>query len=86
MVTVHTHCDVTMGRWHCLGNQDTNTGDVAIDTKQSCHQELGFFTQDPGKPWSFTQDPGKPWSFTQDPGKPWSFTQDPGENMDISHQ
>ncbi len=32
-------------------------GDVAIDTKQSCDQQLWSFTQDPGKPESFIQDP-----------------------------
>ncbi len=26
--------------------------------KQSCDQQPGFFTQDPGKPGSCTQDPG----------------------------
>ncbi len=40
-------------------------GDVVIDTKQSCDQQLGSFTQDPGKPVSCTQDPGswKTWIF-----------------------
>ncbi len=40
-------------------------GDVVIDTKQSCDQQLGSFTKDPGKPVSCTQDPGswKTWIF-----------------------
>ncbi len=33
-------------------------GDTAINTKQSCDQQLGSFTQNSGKPGSFTQDPG----------------------------
>ncbi len=30
-ITVNTHCDVTMGRWHCLGNHMMQTmgSDVA---------------------------------------------------------
>ncbi len=40
-------------------------GDVAIDTRQSCEQQFGSFTQDPGFPGSFTQDPGG--------GKTWIF-------------
>lgn len=37
---------ITMGSWWL---------DVATDTKQSCHQQLGSFTQDPssGKTWTF---------------------------------
>ncbi len=40
-------------------------GDIVIDTKQSCYQQPGSFTQDPGKPGSCTQDPGswKTWIF-----------------------
>ncbi len=36
-ITVNTHCDVTMVRWHCLGNYVMSqwVGDVSIDTKQS---------------------------------------------------
>ncbi len=33
-------------------------GDIAIDTKLSCDQKLGYFTQDPGKHGSFMQDLG----------------------------
>ncbi len=33
-------------------------GDDVIDTKQSCDQQLGPFTQQSGKPGSFTQHPG----------------------------
>ncbi len=32
--------------------------DIAIDTKQSCDQQLGPFTQDPGKSGSVTQESG----------------------------
>ncbi len=41
-LTVITDCDVTMGRRHCLGNLMTSqwVGDIALDTKQSCDQEL----------------------------------------------
>ncbi len=37
-VRVNNHCDVTMSRWHCLGNYVTSQWirDVVIDTKQSC--------------------------------------------------
>ncbi len=40
-------------------------GDGIIDTKQSCDQQPGSFTDDPGKPGSCTQDPGswKTWIF-----------------------
>ncbi len=40
-------------------------GDIVIDTKQSCDQQLASFTQDAGKPGSCTQDPGswKTWIF-----------------------
>ncbi len=33
-------------------------GDIVIDTKQSCDQQPGSFTQVPGKPVSCTQDHG----------------------------
>ncbi len=40
-------------------------GDVVIDAKQSCDQQFGSFTQDPGKPGSCVKDPGdlKTWIF-----------------------
>ncbi len=40
-------------------------GDVGIDTKQSCDQQTGSCTHDPGKPGSRIQDPGgkKTWIF-----------------------
>ncbi len=43
----------------------TIVGDVGIDTKHSCDQQLGSSTQDPVKPASFTHDPGgrKTWIF-----------------------
>ncbi len=39
--------------------------DDIIDTKQSCDQQPGSFTQDPGKSGYFTHDPGvwKTWIF-----------------------
>ncbi len=45
-------------------------GDVVIDTKQSCDQQPGSFTQNPEKAGSCTQDPGslKPWIFTSKTG------------------
>ncbi len=47
-ITVNTHCDITMGRLHCLGNPMISPWgvDIAIDTKQSCDQQLVSFTQD----------------------------------------
>ncbi len=55
--TVNAHCYVIMGRWYCLGNYVMSqwVGDIAIDTKQSCDQQLGSIIQDPGKPGSFTK-------------------------------
>ncbi len=57
-ITVNTNCDITMGRSCCLGNHVMSLDDVAIDTRQSCDQQLGSYTQDPLKPGSFTQDRG----------------------------
>ncbi len=39
--------------------------DIAIDTEQSCDQQLRSFTQDPRKPGTFTQYPDgrKTWIF-----------------------
>ncbi len=66
-VTVNTHCDQTMGRCCCVGHYVMSqwVGDVAIDTQQLCDQQLGSFTQHPGKSGSFTQDAGgrKTWIF-----------------------
>ncbi len=55
-------------KWHYLGNYVISqwVGDIAIDTKLSCDQKLGYFTQDPGKHGSFMQDLGgrrKHWYF-----------------------
>ncbi len=33
-------------------------GDIAIDNKQSCDQQLGYFTHYPRKSGSFIQDSG----------------------------
>ncbi len=48
-----THCDVIMDRWHCLVNHmiSPGVGVIAINTKQSCDQQPGSFTQDPVKTW-----------------------------------
>ncbi len=59
-VTEKTYCNVTMFRGCCLSNYVMSqwVGDVTIDTKLSCSQNIESFTQDQGKPWSFAQDPG----------------------------
>ncbi len=48
-VTVKAYCDATMGRSHCLGNYVMSqwVGDICIDTKQSCDQQLESFKQGP---------------------------------------
>ncbi len=60
-ITANTHCHDTMGRWRCLCNYYVTSQwvcDIVIDTKQSCDQQPGSFTQELGKPGYFTQDPG----------------------------
>ncbi len=53
-ITVNTHCDQTMGWCCCLGNYVMSqwVGDIVIDTKQSCDQQLGSFTRST-KTWIF---------------------------------
>ncbi len=52
-ITVIIYSDVTMGRWCGLFASKKKPqlgGDIAIETKQSCDQQLGSFTQDPEMP------------------------------------
>ncbi len=80
-ITVSTHCDVTMVRWHCYNFKTSQSlCGVAFENWDACDRQPGSFTQDPGTPGSFIQDPGTHGSFIQDPGyrTTWIFHLKPG--------